>query len=94
MEAKATLPSEEDFKDTQLLVGDPPKQQILIEEKYQREAILHEQSGGPNANNLQQAIVQEPDDASPSSKNTFINLWKEELVKEDESNQVSVNAHN
>ena len=41
----------------------------------------------------EQPIVQEPNDMGPSFENTSISLWKEEFVKEDESNHVNVNAH-
>ena len=30
MDTKAILPSEEEFRDTQLIVGDPRRQQVLI----------------------------------------------------------------
>lgn len=92
MESKATLPSEEEFKNTQLLIGDPRTQQLLIEEKYKQKQRLQLEIGGPKEESNEQPMIEEPDDVGQSFGNTFVKLWREDLVKEDESNQV--NAHN
>ena len=90
MQYKADAPTEDEFLDTQRLIGDPWRQQLLLEEQYKLEEtispqkrVIKEAKKGP--------IIEEPEDVPPhsirESGETFINLWKDELV-EDENSQV------
>ena len=80
---KGEIPSEAEFLDTQRLIGDPCKQQLLLESKLKEPQEALRKTNSP--------IIEEAEDVARTSAKTgekFIRLWKDELVEEDEQNQV------
>ena len=78
------IPSEAEFLDTQHLIGDPRRQQLLLETNLKDSEDTPVKTENP--------IIEEPEDvAGPSTKRgeKFIKLWKDGLLEADEQNQVS-----
>lgn len=91
MQYKADVPIEEEFVDMQRLIGDSRRQQLLLEEKSKLEKILSPQKSVIKEAKLKGPIIEEPEDPPISVKEkgeTFINLWKDELLVGDENSQV------
>ena len=91
MQYKADVPTEEEFIDTQRLIGDSRRQQLLLEEQSKLEEILSPQKSVIKEAKLKGPIIEEPEDLPICVKEkceTFINLWRDELLVGDENSQV------
>ena len=83
LQYKADAPTDAEFLDTQRLIGDPRRQQLLLEHQYMEDQTTNKS-----------LIIEEPEDVPPPSiiekGETFINLWKDGLLEDDENSQVCI----